>query len=55
MKNSDLALFYYSGHGIQAGGFNYIVPVDANPASEAQGEYDCIPTGWYRVMSFPGT
>lgn len=29
-KDYDVALFYYSGHGIQEGGHNYLVPVSAN-------------------------
>ncbi|MEO7221422.1 MAG: caspase family protein, partial [Devosia sp.] len=28
-KDADVALVYYSGHGIEVGGQNYIVPVDA--------------------------
>ena len=28
--NADVALVYYSGHGIEAGGQNYLVPVDAD-------------------------
>ena len=29
-KNADVALVYYSGHGIEAGGENYLVPIDAD-------------------------
>jgi Caspase domain len=29
---ADVALFYYSGHGLQVQGVNWLVPVDANPA-----------------------
>jgi uncharacterized caspase-like protein len=29
-KEADVALVYYSGHGIEAGGENYLVPVDAD-------------------------
>ncbi len=29
--DADVALFYYAGHGIEAGGENFIVPVDAGP------------------------
>ena len=29
LEGSSLALFYYSGHGIQVDGRNYVVPVDA--------------------------
>jgi hypothetical protein len=32
---ADVALFFYSGHGMQVRGENYLVPVDANPAREA--------------------
>ncbi len=28
-KDADVALVYYSGHGIEVGGQNYIVPIDA--------------------------
>lgn len=30
----DVALFYYVGHGAQANGQNYLIPVDADIASE---------------------
>jgi uncharacterized caspase-like protein len=29
IKDADVALFYYAGHGIQVSGQNYILPVDA--------------------------
>ena len=32
---ADVALFYYAGHGVQVRGSNYLVPVAANPAREA--------------------
>ncbi|WP_195178735.1 caspase family protein [Mesorhizobium sp. INR15] len=32
---ADVALLYYSGHGIEAGGENYLVPVSAAPSSLA--------------------
>jgi hypothetical protein len=31
--NADVGLFYYAGHGLQANGINYLVPVDANPTN----------------------
>ncbi len=38
-KDADVALVYYSGHGIEVGGENYLVPVDADFKSpEAAGE-----------------
>jgi len=33
--NADVAVFYYSGHAIQFGGVNYLMPVDAKLADEA--------------------
>lgn len=30
---ADVAVLYYAGHGIEAGGENFLVPVDADPAS----------------------
>lgn len=37
---ADVALVYYSGHGFEAGGENYLVPVDTDPAKlgAADGE-----------------
>jgi uncharacterized caspase-like protein len=32
-EGADVALIYYSGHGIEAGGENWLVPVDADLAS----------------------
>ncbi len=29
LKNADIALFFYAGHGLQVSGQNYLVPVDA--------------------------
>jgi hypothetical protein len=29
VRNADVAIFYYSGHAMQFGGFNYLMPVDA--------------------------
>jgi uncharacterized caspase-like protein len=35
LVGADVALFYYAGHGIEAHGLNYLVPVDAHPVNEA--------------------
>jgi uncharacterized caspase-like protein len=32
--NADIAVVYYSGHGIEVGGANYLVPVDAKLTSD---------------------
>ena len=40
-KNYDVALFYYSGHGLQSKGENYLVPVDAELTTEASIRARC--------------
>jgi len=42
---ADVALIYYSGHGIEAGGENYLVPVDAQAELEILDEGELIKTG----------
>ena len=42
LKNYDVGLFFYAGHGIQASGYNYLIPVDAQITTERQVEYDCV-------------
>jgi uncharacterized protein (TIGR02145 family) len=42
LKDNDVGLFFYAGHGIQSKGYNYLIPVDANLQSEQQVEYDCV-------------
>lgn len=44
----DVALFYYSGHGIQYNQENYLVPVDASLTEFTDIEYDCVALG--RIM-----
>lgn len=50
LKQYNIGLFYYSGHGIQSKGANYLIPVDANIKSEQQIEYDCVQAD--RVLGF---
>jgi hypothetical protein len=33
-RTADVAMFYYSGHALQFGGVNYLVPIDAKLADE---------------------
>jgi len=49
LKNFEVSLFYYAGHGIQLNGYNYLVPVDANLSTEEDAEYDCVDAG--RILS----
>jgi Caspase domain len=39
LKKFDVALFYYSGHGAEVGGVNYLFPIDANPKSPSDLPY----------------
>ncbi len=43
VQGGDEVLFYFSGHGVQFGGTNYLVPVDMTAESEAQVADDAIP------------
>jgi formylglycine-generating enzyme required for sulfatase activity len=44
LVGADVALFYYAGHGIQVHGSNYLVPVNANPAREADVLFQMVDT-----------
>ena len=40
LSGADLALFFYAGHGLQVGGQNYLVPIDARLASEGDADFE---------------
>jgi len=42
IQGADVALFYYAGHGVQVGGANYLVPVNANPTREADVDFQMV-------------
>lgn len=42
-RDYDVVLFYYSGHGLQSKGYNYMMPVDAELDSPTDIEYACYP------------
>ncbi len=42
LMGADVALFYYAGHGIQLRGTNYLVPISANPAREADVDFQMV-------------
>lgn len=42
LAGADVALFYYSGHGMQIRGENYLVPVTANPTREADVDFQML-------------
>jgi Caspase domain/Putative peptidoglycan binding domain len=39
---SDIAVVFYAGHGIEVGGINYLVPVDAKLATDRDAEDEAI-------------
>lgn len=43
VKGGDDVVFYFSGHGVQFGGTNYLIPVDITADSEAQVADDAVP------------
>ena len=43
LAKADAALFYYAGHGLQVGGRNFLVPVDAELASERDLDFEGVP------------
>jgi hypothetical protein len=40
LRGADVGLFYYAGHGLQLRGANYLVPTGANPAREADVDFE---------------
>lgn len=49
LGQSDVALFFYGGHAIQAAGENYLLGVDSDPATSSQLAYKALPLG--RVLT----
>ncbi len=45
VQNGDVALFYFSGHGAQVKGENYLLPVGTSIKSESDVVYDAVPVG----------
>ena len=44
-QNAEVAFFYFSGHGLQVDGENYLIPVDAAITGEGDVAYLCYPAG----------
>lgn len=42
LQGSDAGLFYYAGHGLEVGNTNYLVPVDAELASEGDLAFEAV-------------
>jgi formylglycine-generating enzyme required for sulfatase activity len=49
LDNNSVGLFYFAGHGLEVQGRNYLVPINASIASEADVEFEAIDAG--RVLS----
>jgi hypothetical protein len=45
VQPGDVALFYYSGHGMQMAGENYLVPVNFEATTETDAKYQAFPLG----------
>jgi hypothetical protein len=43
LEGADLALFFYAGHGVQVGGQNHLIPVDARLANEGDVDFETLP------------
>jgi uncharacterized caspase-like protein len=43
VQGGDEVVFYFSGHGVQFGGSNFLIPIDITADSEAQVADDAIP------------
>ncbi|MDD9980364.1 MAG: caspase family protein [Gammaproteobacteria bacterium] len=46
----SVGLFYYAGHGVEAKGHNYLIPIGAEIARELEFRSDAVPADW--VMSW---
>lgn len=42
IRNYDVVLFYYAGHGLEIGGKNYFVPIDAVATSISEIKRNCV-------------
>jgi tetratricopeptide (TPR) repeat protein len=42
-KGADWAVIYYAGHGLEVGGVNYLVPVDAKLVADKDVKYEAVP------------
>lgn len=42
LQGADVALFYYSGHGMQVAGVNWLVPIDANPTGPRDLDFQMV-------------
>ncbi|MBN2356048.1 caspase family protein [candidate division KSB1 bacterium] len=43
LRSDAVALFYYSGHGVQMDGVNYLIPINADIRKEQDVRFECVP------------
>jgi hypothetical protein len=43
VRNADIAVVYFAGHGIEIGGTNYLIPTDARLANDLDAEDEALP------------
>jgi hypothetical protein len=43
--NADWAVVYFAGHGIEMGGINYLIPIDAKLLTDRDVELEAVPSG----------
>ena len=46
INNADVGLFYFSGHGCQVDGQNYLIPIGVRIESEIDVKYKSLPVGY---------
>jgi tetratricopeptide (TPR) repeat protein len=42
-ETADWAVIYYAGHGMEVGGTNYLVPIDASIAADRDIDFEAVP------------
>jgi uncharacterized caspase-like protein len=42
IQGAEVALFYYSGHGLQVDGVNWLVPISANPSQAQDLDFEMV-------------
>ena len=43
VEKADWAVVYYAGHGMEANGLNYMIPVDAKLATDRDVQFEAVP------------
>lgn len=44
LRNAEVGLFYFSGHGVQVNGVNYLIPVKTWVETESDVEFEAVAT-----------